>query len=79
MTRLISIIIFTLIGFGVGYVIFGKWSGEYVSMQTLFSFGGNPVQGAFRSLTGIEDMRNKVLWSGVAGAVVGLLLAFKRK
>lgn len=78
MGKLISIIVFALIGLGVGYAFFGKWGGEYVSLQTLFSFGGNPVQGAFRSLTGVEDMRNKVLLCGVAGAVVGVLLAFKR-
>jgi len=45
----------------------------------LFSFGGNSLQGAFRSISGIEDMRNKVLLSGAAGAVVGLLLTFRRK
>ncbi|MFA5371757.1 MAG: hypothetical protein WC053_02675 [Sideroxydans sp.] len=79
MGKLISIITFTLIGLGVGYAIFGKWAGEYVSLQTLFSFGGNAVQGAFRSLSGIEDVRNKVLLCGAAGAVVGLVLGFKRK
>lgn len=79
MAKIISIIIFTLIGLIVGYAIFGRWGGEYVSVQTLFSFGGNAVQGTFRALTGIEDMRNKVLLCGAAGAVVGLLLAFKRK
>lgn len=79
MAKVISIFIFTLIGLGVGYAFFGKWGGEYVSPQTLFSFGGNQLQGAFRAISGIGDMRNKVLLCGAAGAVVGLLLAFKRK
>ncbi|GAB4118694.1 MAG: hypothetical protein Fur0026_08140 [Sideroxydans sp.] len=79
MSKLIVIVILGIIGLAVGYAIFGKWGGEYVSLQTLFSFGGNPLQGAFRSLSGIEEMRNKVLLCGAAGAVVGLLLAFKRK
>lgn len=79
MAKVISIFIFTFIGLGVGYAFFGKWGGEYVSLQALFSFGGNAVQGTFRALTGIEDMRNKVLLCGAAGAIVGLLLAFRRK
>jgi len=79
MGKLNSIFIFTLIGLIVGYAIFGKWGGEYVSLQTLFSFGGNAVQGTFRALTGIENMRNKVLLCGAAGAAVGLVLALKRK
>ncbi|GAB1232731.1 hypothetical protein UT5_12360 [Ferrigenium sp. UT5] len=79
MGKLIGIFIFALVGLGAGYAIFGKWGGEYVSLQTLFSFGGNRLQGAFRSLSGIEDIRNKVLLCGAAGAVVGLLLAFKRR
>ncbi|NCS75635.1 MAG: hypothetical protein GW786_04220, partial [Gallionella sp.] len=66
-------------GLAVGYALFGKWGGEYVSLETLFSFGGNRLQGAFRSISGIENMRNKVLLCGAAGVVVGLLLVFRRK
>jgi hypothetical protein len=63
----------------VGYAYFGKWGGDYVSLKTLFSFGGNSIQNAFRSISGIEEMRNNILLSGVAGAVVGVLLTFKLK
>ncbi len=79
MARLISIMAFTLIGLIVGYAIFGKWGGEYVSPQTLLSFGGNRFQGALRALGGIEDMRNKVLLCAAAGAVIGLMLPFRRR
>lgn len=79
MGKLVSIVLFTVAGLAVGYAVFGKWGGEYVDVQTLFTFGGNRVQGALRSLTGLEDMRNKVLLCGAAGAVAGLLLAFRRK
>ena len=79
MRKLIIIVVLGIIGPAVGYALFGKWGGEYVSLQRLFSFGGNSLQGAFRSISGIEDMRNKVLLSGAAGAVVGLLLTFRRK
>lgn len=79
MGKLVIIVVSGLIGLAVGYALFGKWGGEYVSLDTLFSFGGNRLQGAFRSIGGIEDMRNKVLMSGAAGLVAGFLLAFKRK
>ena len=79
MSKVIIIAVLGIIGLVVGYALFGKWGGEYVSLETLFSFGGNRLQGAFRSISGIEDMRNKVLLSGAAGGVVGLLLAFRRK
>jgi len=79
MSKVIIIAVLGIIGLAVGYALFGKLGGEYVSLETLFSFGGNRLQGAFRSISGIEDMRNKVLLSGAAGGVVGLLLAFRRK
>lgn len=66
-------------GLIVGYAIFGKVGGEYVSLQTLFSFGGNALTRAFQSISGLEDMRNKILLCGVAGAVTGVLLTFKLK
>jgi hypothetical protein len=77
--NLISIAAFAVLGFIIGYVIFGKWGGEYVSLKTLFSFGGNALQGAFRSLSGIEEMRNKVMLCGAAGAVVGIILTYRGK
>ncbi|MFA7399161.1 MAG: hypothetical protein WCZ98_01645 [Sideroxydans sp.] len=70
---------FALSGLIVGYLFFGKWGGEYVSMKTLFTFGGNGFQSALRSISGIEDMRNKILICGAAGAAVGLLLSFRSK
>lgn len=77
--NLLSVAAFTVLGLIVGYAFFGKWGGEYVSLKTLFSFGGNGLQSVFRSLSGIEDMRNKVLLCGVAGAVAGVLATFRWK
>lgn len=77
--NLMLISAFALSGSIVGYLIFGKWGGEYISFKTLFSFGGNGFQSALRSISGIEDIRNKVMLCGLAGAVVGLLLTFKSK
>ena len=79
LNKILLIVAFTLAGLIVGYLIFGKWGGEYVSFNNLFSFGGNGFQSALRSISGIEDMRNKVLMCGAAGAVVGLLLTIRSK
>jgi hypothetical protein len=75
--NLLSIVAFAVLGLIVGYAIFGKWAGDYVSLKTLFNFGGNAFQRAFQSVSGIEDMRNKIMLCGVAGAVVGVLMTFR--
>jgi hypothetical protein len=74
-----SISVLTVLGLIVGYAIFGKWGGEYVSLKTLFTFGSNGFERAWQSVTGIEDIRNRILLSGVAGAVIGLVLGIKLK
>ncbi|MDD5058396.1 MAG: hypothetical protein PHQ60_11045 [Sideroxydans sp.] len=77
--NILSVASFAVLGLIVGYAIFGKWGGDYVSLKTLLSFGGNGFQSAFRSISGIEDMRNKILICGAAGAAVGVLLTFRFK
>jgi hypothetical protein len=77
--NLLTVVAFTVLGLIVGYAIFGKWTGHYVSLKTLFTFGGNAFQRAFQSFSGIEDMRNKILLCGAAGAVIGVLLTFRLK
>lgn len=73
------IVICALLGLGGGYAVFGKLAGSYVSIDTLLSFGGNAFQHAFRSISGIDAIRNKILLCGAAGVVVGMLLAFTAK
>ncbi len=75
--NLLSIAAFTALGLIVGYAFFGKWGGDYVSLKTLFSFGGNAFQGAFRSISGIDEMRNDILLCGAIGAVAGVILTFR--
>lgn len=77
--KIISSATFAVVGLAIGYAIFGKYAGDYVRPDTLFSFGGNAFQGAFRAASGIEDMRNKILLCGLAGAVVGWLFSAKLK
>lgn len=76
---ILSISAIAVFGLIVGYAIFGKLGGEYVSLNTLFSFGGNALFRAFQSISGLEDMRNKILLCGLAGGVIGILATFKLK
>ena len=68
--NLFNIVAFATPGLITGYASFGKWAGDYDSLKMLFSLGGNVFQNAFCSISGIEDMRNKILLCGVAGACV---------
>lgn len=77
--RIFSSAAFAVLGLIVGYAFFGKWGGEYVSLQTLFSFDGSPLHKAFRVISGIDDMRDKILLCGVIGAVVGVLVPCRKK
>ncbi len=77
--NLVSSAGFAALGLIVGYAVFGKWGGQYVGLKTLFSFGGSAIQDAFRSISGLDDMRNKMVLCGIAGAVVGALISLKLK
>ncbi|MEW5903182.1 MAG: hypothetical protein AB1722_02385 [Pseudomonadota bacterium] len=76
--RKLVILACTTIGLGIGYALFGKVAGHYVSPASLFQFGGNALQSAWHSVSGLEAMRNKILLCGVAGMVVGVLWAARR-
>ena len=60
-------------GMAVGYGIFGKIGGEYVDLDVIFSTNKNFLQKAVRSLSGIDEMRSKILWCGAGGAALGLI------
>lgn len=60
-----------ILNMAIGYGIFGKVA-HYVSLGRLFSFGGNALQNAWRSISGLTEMRNKMLCAA-GGAVVGFL------
>lgn len=71
--------IFAVIGLIAGYWFFARFAGGHVSISTLLNIGGNVLQNAFHSISGIEEMRTKVLLSGAAGAALGWLISFKLK
>ena len=75
MQKIVFILICAVIGMAIGYGIFGKIAGHYVSVSSLLSFGGNALQNAWSSVSGLTEMRNKILLCGAGGAVVGYLLS----
>lgn len=79
MRSIVFILVCAVIGLGVGYGIFGKIAGHYVSVNSLLSFGGNALQSAWSSISGLAEMRNKILLCGLGGAVVGFLLSSRSK
>lgn len=79
MRKIVFILICAVIGMAIGYGLFGKIAGHYVSVNSLLSFGGNALQNAWNSVSGLTEMRNKILLCGAGGAVVGYLLSTRRK
>jgi hypothetical protein len=75
MQKIIFVLICAVIGMAIGYGIFGKIAGHYVSVSSLLTFGGNALQNAWSSVSGLTEMRNKILLCGAGGAVVGYLLS----
>jgi hypothetical protein len=71
---ILLLIIVGIIGLAVGYLIFARTSGGYVSVQVLISPSKNVLDDLVRSVTGIKKMRQNILICGAAGAGVGLVL-----
>jgi hypothetical protein len=76
---IIFTIIFALIGFVLGYLIFGRISGEYIEIRAIFSSSENLLESIGRSITGLKEIKQNILISGGVGAVLGLVIALVRK
>ena len=75
MKRIIALLIIgAVIGLAVGYLIFARTAGGYVSVQVLVSPSKNVLDDLVRSVTGIKKMRQNILICGAAGAGIGLML-----
>lgn len=66
-------------GFLVGYLIFGKILGSYVSLSALFDFSGGTFGDVGRSIGGIKDIQQKVLVTTLVGAVGGFIYGTIKK
>jgi len=75
----IYIFVFVIIGLILGYLIFGRIGGEYVSLKTVFSQSDNALETIGRNLAGLKQMKQNILISGGGGGVVGLILSLIRR
>jgi len=67
-------VIIGVAGLVVGYLIFGRVAGEYVSIGELLQGPRNVLEDLAESITGIQYARRNVLISGAVGAAVGLVV-----
>ena len=73
------IIVFVIIGFFVGYGLFGKIAGEYISIKYIFHATDNQILSIGRKLSGLDDMKQNIIICAAAGGVLGLLFFFGKK
>jgi regulatory protein YycI of two-component signal transduction system YycFG len=71
----IFILVFIVIGLVLGYFMFGRIAGEYVSIGTIFSNSDNALESFGRNISGLTEMKQNILISGGAGGVLGLILS----
>ncbi len=73
------IIAFAIIGLVLGYLIFGRIAGEYVSLDLIFKDSSNVIESLGRNISGLKEMKQNILISGGAGGLLGLVIALFRK
>lgn len=72
---IIFILVFIVIGLVLGYFIFGRMAGEYVSIGTIFGESDNALESFGRNISGLTEMKQNILITGGAGGVLGLILS----
>ena len=60
-----------IIGLVVGYFLFGKVGNSYIGLKTLLMPSDSLLSQIGNTLRGVETIRQNILLSGGAGAVVG--------
>ncbi|MFP4483297.1 MAG: hypothetical protein ACLFO1_00435 [Spirochaetaceae bacterium] len=79
---IVSAVLVGILGLGIGYLIFGRIAGEFVSLEHLFRLPGDGIRGALRELgqtvTGIKEARQNILISGAVGLVLGAVAGVLR-
>jgi hypothetical protein len=76
MKRIVLLLIIVgIAGLVVGYLIFARTAGGYVSVQALFTPSSNVLEELVKSVTGIKKIRQNILICGAVGAGAGVILA----
>ena len=74
---LILVLILTILGLILGYIIFGKFSDDYVSLKIIFG-STNKVGSIIKEISGVAKIRQNILISGGVGALVGLIIGLRK-
>jgi hypothetical protein len=77
--NLIYIVLFTVMGLIIGYLLFGKIGNEYVSLKAIFHFSKSGIESFGRSISGLTKIKQNIFISGGAGAVLGFVISLIRK
>lgn len=73
---LIFSILLGVVGLVLGYLLFGKFAGEYIDISLLISDSDNLFKNIEKTIAGVEEIRRKILIMGGAGFALGLLISF---
>ncbi len=76
---LLFIIIFAVIGLVMGYLVFGRISGEYIDIDLIFSNSENVIESFGRRIAGLKQMKQNILISGAGGALIGFIISLIKK
>lgn len=76
---LILIVVFGLIGLFVGYLLFARVNSEYLSLKLIFGANNNVFQSFGRQISGINEIKQNILISGLVGAILGILIKIFKK
>jgi hypothetical protein len=77
--RLVWILVCGALGLVIGYFLFGKVAGSYVSPGSLILPAEGGLARLGRVLTGVDEIRRKVLITGGIGAAIGAALVLVRR
>ena len=69
----IFVVVVGAVGLVVGYLIFGRVGGDYLSVKQILQSANNPLTDLAQSMLGIREARRNIWISGAIGAGLGLL------
>ena len=61
-------------GLAVGYVIFGRVGGQYLSLKEVFQPAETILEDIGETITGIQDARRNIWISGAVGGAIGVIV-----
>jgi len=73
-----SAVILGIVGLAAGYFLFGKVGNSYIDLQTLVVPSDAFFKQLGNTIRGVEEIRRKILITGGAGAVIGVVIGVMR-